>query len=177
VAAGSASRIADAGDVEAARRWAPWLAAYTGARFTDLVRLHWEDWRRDDGGWSVTLRNAPDPVGRSKAVLVPSDLVELGFAALVEGRAPGPLFFAGKPRDETAYARLAKAARRDGAMGARELRRRFKIELRKARVERTVIDAILGREPESYKSRFDVPLHHLREAIEKLPQMSVGAAS
>ncbi len=179
MAAGSVTRISDPGDVETARRWVPWLAAYTGAKFTDLVRLHREDCRLDDGGWSVALSRAPDRAVRSKAVIVPlhPHLVELGFAAFVDGRAPGPLFFAEKPRDETAYARLAKAIQRDGAMGSRELRHRFVDEMMTAGIGRSVVDAILGRKPEFDKFGFGVPLHRLREAIERLPKMGVAAAS
>lgn len=125
------------------------------------------------------MSRAPDRAGRSKAVIVPlhPHLIELGFAAFVEGRAPGPLFFADKPRGETAYAKLAKAVQRDGAMGARELRHRFATEMTEAGADWSVVDAMLRRKPKFDKFGFAVPLHRLREAIEKLPKMSVGAAS
>lgn len=173
----STSKIADVGDVEAARRWAPWLAAYTGATFTEITRLHREDCRRGEGGWSIDFYKkgrwleGPPP----RVVPVHPHLIELGFGSFVETRQAGPLFFPKEPRDETAYAKLAKAVQHGKTMGSIELRHRFVNEMRAAGAHIGVMDAVLGREPEFDKFGFGTPLSQIREVIERLPRMDVEA--
>lgn len=78
-----------------ARRWVPWLCAYTGARVNEMTQLRREDVRQIDGVW--TIRVTPE-AGRQKtneARLVPlhEHLIELGFIAAINGKGAGHLFF------------------------------------------------------------------------------------
>jgi integrase len=78
-----------------AKRWCPWLMAYSGARVNEITQLRKEDIFNKDGMW--IMRITPD-AGRVKTKayrLVPlhSHLVDQGFLKFVEGRPKGPLFF------------------------------------------------------------------------------------
>ena len=158
---------------EAVCRWIPWLAAYTGARFSELVRLRHEDCRRDDEGWSIALRDSDSAGPRGRTVPLHPHLIELGFGAFVDGRPPGPLFLAKENGQNASFVKLAKTAQRASKLGARQLRGRFVIKMRTAGATREVIDMILGSAVEHNKFGFEPPLSHLRQAIEKLPRLSV----
>jgi len=90
-------------------------------------------------------------------------------------RPSGPLFLSGGRDDEASYARLAGAVSRGSNLRSQELRLRFMIEMQKARAGRAETDAILGAPPDRFfTGKFgDPPLRALREAIGKLPKMSV----
>lgn len=94
---------------QAARFWTPWLAAYTGARFTEIVRLRREDCRRKEEGWAVVLGHAKKTRWCRRLVPLHPHLLELGFASFAESRPGGPLFLSRGPDDEASYARLAGA--------------------------------------------------------------------
>ncbi|MDZ4393118.1 MAG: hypothetical protein U1B82_09125, partial [Cypionkella sp.] len=47
--------------VTAAKRWVPWLCAFTGARVAEITQLRREDFRETDNG--VTIRITPEAGG------------------------------------------------------------------------------------------------------------------
>ncbi len=76
-----------------AKRWCPWVAAYTGARIASITGLRKEDIRKEEGGvWFFTF---PPEKGspRSREVPIHAHLIEQGFLAFVESRPKGPLFY------------------------------------------------------------------------------------
>jgi integrase len=77
-----------------AKRWAPWLCAYTGARIGEMLQLRKEDLRRE--GKVYILRITPEAgtvKGRKfRDVPLHPHLVELGFPAFVEASSQGYLF-------------------------------------------------------------------------------------
>ncbi|MCK0198643.1 tyrosine-type recombinase/integrase [Ancylobacter sp. 6x-1] len=84
----------------AAKRWAPWLCAYSGARVSEITQLRKEDIRQDDGIWY--MRITPDAgsvkTGQYRDVPLHEHVVAEGFLRFVETAETGPLFFAAGER-------------------------------------------------------------------------------
>jgi integrase len=78
----------------AAKRWVPWLCAYTGARVGEMVQLRKEDIRRE--GKVYMLRITPEAGTvkgrRYRDVPLHPHLVDLGFPAFVQSAPAGYLF-------------------------------------------------------------------------------------
>ncbi len=94
----------EAKQMAAAKRWAPWLAAFTGARVGEIVQLRREDVRKKDGIWIIHI--TPD-AGRVKdkeerEVPLHPQLIELGFIDFVESVRSPYLFLAGTDKHDTA---------------------------------------------------------------------------
>lgn len=79
----------------AAKRWVPLLAAFTGARVTELTQLRKQDVRTENG--RRFIRITPDAgsvkTGIYRDVPLHSQVVDLGFGAFVDDAPDGPLFF------------------------------------------------------------------------------------
>lgn len=87
----------EADKTAAAKRWVPLLAAFTGARVTELTQLRKEDVREKNR--RIFIRITPDAgsvkTGQYRDVPLHSQILELGFIEFVEASASGPLFFDG----------------------------------------------------------------------------------
>ena len=80
----------------AARRWVPWLCAYTGARPGEACQLRAEDVRQHkDGFWTMRITPEAGTVKTDEARTVPlhEHIVAQGFVAFVQAKTTGPLFF------------------------------------------------------------------------------------
>jgi integrase len=80
----------------AARRWVPWLCAYTGSRPGESCQLRAEDVRQHpDGFWTINITPDAGTVKGNAARVVPlhEHLVEQGFVAFVRSKGKGPLFY------------------------------------------------------------------------------------
>ncbi|TXM73902.1 tyrosine-type recombinase/integrase [Methylobacterium sp. WL12] len=75
----------------ASRRWCPWLAAYSGARITELTNLEKRDIRTEAGILVMDLRVTK--TGEPRTVPLHAHLSELGFMSFVQAASPGPLFY------------------------------------------------------------------------------------
>jgi integrase len=86
----------------AAKRWVPWLCAYTGARVGELVQLRKTDVRQSGGEWIITITPEAGTVKDKEAreVVLHGHLVELGFPAFVAGSSEGYLFLTPAPSGE-----------------------------------------------------------------------------
>ncbi|WP_143559630.1 hypothetical protein [Sphingomonas dokdonensis] len=85
----------DASRLAFARRWLPWLCAYTGARITEMAQLrHGDVHRTRDGIFYVTVRPDAGSVksGKARHVVLHAHLVEQGFPEAIR-RLTGPLFY------------------------------------------------------------------------------------
>jgi len=80
---------------ERARRWAPWLLAYTGARPGEICQLRKQDLRRVQTRWAIRLTPEAGTIKDREARIVPihAHLLEQGLVAFIEGADEGPLFF------------------------------------------------------------------------------------
>jgi integrase len=85
----------------AARRWVPWICAYTGARPGEACQLRAEDIRQHrDGFWYARITPEAGAVKGNAARDVPlhPHLVEQGFTVFALSRPRGPLFYDPKAR-------------------------------------------------------------------------------
>jgi integrase len=78
----------------AAKRWVPWLCAYTGARVGEMAQLHKQDLRREGELWVITITPEAGTVKTNEArdVVLHPQLIELGFPAFVQAAADGAPF-------------------------------------------------------------------------------------
>lgn len=78
----------------AAKRWVPWLCAYSGARVMEMIQLRKQDLRRDGQTW--VMRITPDAgsvkTNQFRDVPVHEHLVAMGFIDFVGGSDGGSLF-------------------------------------------------------------------------------------
>jgi integrase len=76
-----------------ARRWIPWLCAYTGARVGEMAQLRGQDVTEISGIWVIRITPEAGTVKDGNARIVPihPHLIEQGFLAIAEGE--GPIFY------------------------------------------------------------------------------------
>lgn len=171
----------------AAKRWVPWLCAYTGARVGELVQLRKEDVRQADGVSIVTITPEAGTVKDKKVreIVVHDHLIERGFIRFVEGSDDGYLFLNAAPgREMRGVWRSIKNRLRDFA---REVvtdsrvapnhawRHLFKTLGREVGIADSVLDAICGHAPKSVGGAYGgVTLKAQAEAMARFPRFDVG---
>jgi integrase len=79
----------------AARRWVPWLMAYSGARCGEITQLRKEDIVLRDGVQVMELSPEAGTVktGQGRTVPPHEHIIEQGFLDFVRSRRDGPLFY------------------------------------------------------------------------------------
>jgi integrase len=177
-----------------ARRWIPWLCAYSGARVNELTQLRAEDVRQVDGCWAMNITPDAGTVKDAKARLVPlhSHLIDQGFLHVVEAQGSGPLFFDPSRRrvegPTNRYVskvgeRIAEWVREQVGITDPSLqpnhawRHRFTSMSYALGIEERMLDAILGHAPASVGRGYEgPPLRAKAEAIEKVPRYDVPGA-
>lgn len=93
-----------------AKRWCPWLMAYSGARVNEITQLRKQDVFEKDGIWVMRITPDAGTVKNKEPRLVPlhSHLLDQGFLKFTEGRPEGPLFYdPAKRRSDNAINRQA----------------------------------------------------------------------
>ena len=80
---------------KAARRWVPWICAYTGARVGEIAQLRKQDIQLKSGVWLFWITPAAGTVkdGNSRFVALHPHLIEQGFLEFVRASKAGPLFY------------------------------------------------------------------------------------
>ena len=80
---------------DAARRWVPWLCAYTGARPGEITQLRGVDVIEEDGVSAIKITPDAGSVKTLEARTVPlhEHLIEQGFIEFVSKKGRGPLFY------------------------------------------------------------------------------------
>lgn len=86
----------------AAKRWVPWLCAYTGARVGEMAQLRKSDFHKHDGHWFVSITPEAGTVKTKEVREVPlhEHLIERGFLDFVKRSADGYLFLSAKSEGE-----------------------------------------------------------------------------
>lgn len=184
----------------AARRWVPWLCAYTGARPGEMTQLRGVDIKQHESGfWTARITPDAGAVKGDQARVVPlhAHLVEQGFLEFVKNAGQGPLFYdpSGQRRkddDPTKPARgLWIKARVKLSEWVRELgvddpgispnhawRHTFKRRAARAGVERRIRFAMCGHSSRDVGDGYDVPtVEDLAVEMEKFPRFEVKVAA
>lgn len=166
----------------AAKRWAPFLAAYTGARITEITQLRAEDVKAKDGIDYVRITPEAGTVksGLYRDVPLHPHLIELGFLDYVKSVGTGALFFRGGRREGRASpasvvaSKVGKWVRSLGT--APEIqpnhgwRHRLKTQGRELGIDPRVLDAIQGHAARTAGDDYgDVTLKAKASVIRKLP--------
>lgn len=78
----------------AAKRWVPWLCAYSGARVVEMIQLRKEDVRQEGTAWVIRVNPEAGDVKTDdyRDVPVHEHLVATGFIKFLQQSRPGPLF-------------------------------------------------------------------------------------
>jgi integrase len=173
-----------------ARRWVPWLCAYTGARVNEITQLRAEDVRQVDGYWLIHITPEAGSVKNNTARDVPlhAHIVEQGFPQIVEHKT-GPLFYnpkryrngkAGNPQYKKTGERLAAWVREIGVddphvQPNHAWRHRFSTLSRKYKMYPHTVDAIEGHAPATVGEGYGIwgELDAKVEAISLLPRYEV----
>ena len=82
-----------------AKRWVPWICAYTGARVGEIAQLRKQDVRQEEGYWIFHITPDAGTVKNKEAREVPihAHLVEQGFLDMVAASSDGYIFIDVKP--------------------------------------------------------------------------------
>lgn len=171
-----------------ARRWVPWLCAYSGARVNEMTQLRAEDVCEVDGVWVLRITPEAGSVKNHEARLVPihSHLIEQGFLESAREVGCGPLFYdpaRGRggsdknPHSKKVGERLAAWVRSLGVNDPdvqpnHAWRHRFKTVARRAGLDLEARERLAGHAPrtegEGYGGWDAVAL---KAEIEKLPRL------
>lgn len=177
---------------DAARRWVPWLCAYTGARGGEMTQLRGKDFRQQNGLWVIQITPEAGTVktGKPRTVPLHEHLVDQGFPAFVRSKGDGPLFYdatspskvtkedatnPARPRAVKTRERLA-AWVRDIGITDNEVRpnhawrHTFKRRAARAGIEVGIRDAICGHSPRAVADIYETPtVDDMARALAKFP--------
>ena len=178
-----------------ARRWIPWLCAYTGARVNEFSQLRGEDVIQFDGIWAVRITPEAGTVKAKAARIVPlhPHLIEQGFLEAIKARGQGPLFYdpgrlrvakEGNRHFKKVGERLAEWVRKEvgivdpAVQPNHGWRHMFKTRAFSAGVQERIVDAIQGHAPATVSRSYgSVPVPDMAKAIEKMPRFDVDPGS
>jgi len=173
----------------AAKRWLPWLCAYSGARAGEIAQLRGQDVTLRDGVWAMLLTPEAGTIKNRKPRSVPlhEHLIAQGFLEFVKSRGKGPLFFDPRPMDaEIARPPSAKIVKQAGewvrSLGITDeeirpnhaWRHLFKLIAERAGIPERLSDVITGHAPASIGRAYGQPtLIDLAREMAKFPRYEV----
>ncbi|MGV1758902.1 DUF6538 domain-containing protein [Rhizobium sp. A22-96] len=173
-----------------ARRWVPWLCAYTGARVGEIAQLRKKDIQTHDGHlliW-VTPEAGSTKDKNPRFVGIHPHLLEQGFAQFVRAQSHGPLFYdparfrggkAGNAQYNKVSERLASWVRELGVNDPRirpnhAWRHLFKTKARSVRMDVGARDYMQGHVPATEGEAYGgYEPHVLVHEISKLPRFQL----
>jgi integrase len=173
-----------------ARRWVPWLCAYTGARVGEMSQLRTEDVNQIDGVWTVRITPDAGGVKSGKFRVVPlhAHLIEQGFVE-VATKANGPLFYNpargrggtdANPHHKKIGERLGAWVRKIGVddpnvQPNHGWRHRFETEMRRARLDYEARHVLVGHAHQTESGTYgEWDAASLKREIDKLPTLEIG---
>lgn len=175
-----------------ARRWLPWLCAYSGARVGELAQLRTKDVRQEDGVWALNITPEAGAVKTKEARLVPlhPHLIEQGFVDMVRKLPEGPIFYDPAKRRvsgdgnnrhvQKVGERLAEWVRKTVGIDDPSIkpnhawRHLFKTIAGEAGMAEKTADAIQGHTPANVSRRYGkVSVKTKAEAIRKFPYFDI----
>lgn len=169
----------------AARRWCPWLAAYSGARIAELTHVEARDIRTEAGAVVMDLRVTK--TGEPRTVPLHPHLLEQGFLAFVEASGAGPLFYDPKRHGKASTTSPAELRGHKVAKWVREAvkldpdvdpnhgwRHTWKTRALGAGIEERLRDAVTGHRVVSVGRKYEAPsLTMLIEAMQRFPRYAL----
>lgn len=169
-----------------ARRWVPWICAYSGCRVGEAVQLRKEDFTKRSGSWVMTITPEAGTVKNKQAREVPihAHLIEEGLMDFIKKAKDGHLFVTVKEDDTFRHTwrgrknRVAEWVRTivpdPNVAPNHAWRHAFKSRGFEAGIQEKVLDAICGHAPSSVGRQYgSVTLKTKVEAIEAFPRYVV----
>jgi integrase len=188
----AASAIEVRSKSDAAKRWCPWLAAYSGARMGELTQLRSIDIIVSDGihAMKISPEAGTTKTGKARTVPLHEHLIKQGFVSFVNASGKGPLFYneANKPAgpDDPTNPRKPRytKTREHIAAWVRNLsvddpelspnhawRHTFKATGFRCGIPEKVLDAIVGHAPASVGRAYGEPtLADKAQVLRKFPR-------
>lgn len=178
-----------------ARRWIPWLCAYSGARVNELSQLRKEDIFESDGVWVMQITPDAGTVKTRDTRLVPlhPHILEQGFLGVLKVLSSGPIFYEpqnlrstgdevkGNRHIKKVGERLAEWVRKDVGIADPAIkpnhawRHLFKTISADVGIEEKVADAIQGHAATTTGRKYGkVSVQAKAAAIERLPRFEVS---
>jgi integrase len=167
----------------AAKRWVPFLCAFSGARVTEITQLRKQDFRTE--GEMQVMRITPEAgtvkAGSYRDVPLHPQLIEMGFLELLAALPNGPLFYRhGNGRDPIKAARAIAGRVSDWLQGAGLIpkgvqpnhgwRHRFKTVGEEEGISRRTLDAIQDHAPRTAGDDYgDITLKARQTAVDRFP--------
>jgi integrase len=180
----------------AARRWVPWLCAYSGARGGEITQLRGVDVVTAEGVNAISITPEAGTVKNREARTVPlhPHLIDQGFLAFVKRSGQGPLFYSAakakqaptvatnppKARYVKTREHLADWVRRLGVTDPEvkpnhAWRETFKLIGHRHGISERVLDEIVGHAPVNVARGYGVPtLQDKADALQKFPRYELG---
>ena len=172
-----------------AKRWIPWLCAYTGARLGEMAQLRKKDLRLEGDTWVIVI--SPDAVtvkgGEFREVPLHPHLVDTGFPQFVEDADEGFLFLQPSDTTEKAIRGAWRTVKNRVTDFVREVvkdptiqpnhawRHRLITQARNLNIRRDVTDAITGHTTPGVAADYgDDELVAKTKAIRSLPYYPVA---
>jgi integrase len=180
---------------DAARRWAPWLCAYTGSRPSEVTQLRATDVIERGRVFGLKITPEAGTVKSAEARVVPlhEHLLAQGFLGFVKQRGKGPLFYQERApsteidpikRKKPPYAqlrqRLAEWVRELGIVDPELLpnhawRHTFKAVGRRAGISDKILDDICGHAPATVGRGYGrAPFEDMAAALKQFPRYDLG---
>ncbi|WP_219892765.1 recombinase XerD [Aquisediminimonas profunda] len=174
-----------------ARRWMPWLMAYSGARVNELSQLRGKDITEIEGHWTMRLTPDAGTIKNKEARIVPlhQHLIDQGFLAVVQETGAGPLFYdptlVKVQKDTNRHVkkvgeRIAEWVRNEVGIADKDVmpshgwRYRFKGLSHDWAMEERMVDAIQGHAPQTVGRTYDgASITAMAKAIAKIPHYQV----
>jgi integrase len=170
----------------AAKRWGPWLCAFTGARVGEIMQLRKSDVLKEGAIHFVRITPAAGTVKARAYRDVPlhSQLIEEGFLHFVEQATEQPLFYAAdadlsKQPAQVTSGKLSTWLKESqltpaGVQPSHAWRHRFKTISRDLGLDPRVVEAIQGHAGKTAADNYgDVSLKAMAAAIAKIPRFDV----
>jgi integrase len=179
-----------------ARRWVPWLCAYTGSRPGEITQLRGQDVQNHHGLWVIRITPEAGAVKGRRARTVPlhEHLLEQGFIQFAQAQGSGPLFYdprerGGGPPDPLkpvrppwvkARQKLAEWVRSLGVNDpnispVHAWRHTFKRRASRAGIERNVRDAICGHKLRDVGDKYEAPtVEDMAVSLRRFPRYTLA---
>lgn len=175
-----------------ARRWVPWICAYSGARAGEITQLRGMDIQQIGNDYFARLTPSAGRMKTRKARTIPlhEHLISQGFLEFVEGARGGPLFYDAKrliasgpgkkrPRQSAAERSRSRLGAWVRSLGITDpelspnhaWRHTFKAQAARNGMDERYSDAITGHTPQSTGRSYTKPIaEDLAQAIKKFPR-------